>query len=128
MTVSFHNLAADLSERLTAAAPNGLSVRSAAGVIEVISKGKIVGRSPALDIIDDDDGRTLHARIETATRAALSGVQDVIVEDIHRPWPVPADGDSGLPGPDCRVTGHQLLVWFGDEATPVLAFPPITLR
>lgn len=128
MNVSSRNLAVDISERLNGFAPGSLSIGYADGAIEVYAGGQVVGRSPALDIIDENDGRSVTDRIETAVQATLSGIQDVIIEDIHGPWPGPQDPGSELPLPDCRVAGNELLVWFGDEATPALALPPIRLR
>lgn len=80
------------------------------------------GRSAALEILEDDAGASPPAgRVETATHAALSGIQDVIIESIHDPWPS-RSGAGGvgrdLPQPDCRVRGRELLAWFGDEAAP----------
>jgi hypothetical protein len=128
MNVSSHNLAVDISDRLNGLVPESLSIGFANGAIEVYSDGQMVGRSPALDIIDENDGRSVTAKVETAVQATLSGIQDVIIEDIRGPWPGPPGPGSGLPLPDCRVVGDELLVWFGDEATPALALPPIRLR
>jgi hypothetical protein len=128
MNVSSHNLAVDISGRLNDFAPDGLSIGFANGAIEVYSGGQMVGGSPALDIIDENDDRSVTDRVETAVQATLSGIQDVIIEDIHRPWPGLPGAGSELPLPDCRVAGDELLVWFGDEAAPALALPPIRLR
>jgi hypothetical protein len=128
MNVSSHNLAIDISGRLNDFAPEGLSIGSANGAIEVYSGGQMVGSSPALDIIDENDGRSVTDRVETAVQATLSGIQDVIIEDIHGSWPGPPGPGTQLPLPDCRVAGDELLVWFGDEAAPALALPPIRLR
>lgn len=128
MNVSSHDLAAQLSERLNGVVPAGMSVRPAGAIIEICSSGHAVGRSAALDIIGDNDERSVTARIETATRAALSGVQDVIIEDAHSPWPDQPGHGMDLPVPDCRIVGDELFVWFGDETAPALALPPIRLR
>jgi hypothetical protein len=128
MNVSSHNLAVDIAERLNDFAPDGLSIGSVGKAIEVYSGDRMIGGSPALGIIDENDDRSVTAKIETAVRAALDGIQDVIIEDIHRPWPGPPGPGSELPMPDCRVSGDGLLVWFGDEAAPVLAFPRIALH
>ncbi len=128
MNASSRDLAADLAERLNGALPDGLSARCAGAVIEVYSGGRVAGRFPALSIIDDDDDRGVTARIETATRAVLSGIQDAVIEDIRGPWPPRGGHGQELALPDCRVSGDELLVWFGDESTPALALPPITLR
>ena len=128
MSVSSHNLAAEISERLNDFVPGGLSIYSTDDAIEVYSGGRMIGGSPALDIIGENDDSNITERIETAVRATLDGIQDVIIEDIHGSWPGPPGSGSELPMPDCRVAGDELLVWFGDEATPALALPPIRLR
>jgi hypothetical protein len=108
---------------------DGLSICFANGAIEVYSGGRLAGRASALDIIDENnDDLSATERVETAVGAALSGIQDVIIEEIHGSWPGPPGPGSELPMPDCRVAGDELLVWFGDEATPALALPPICLR
>ena len=87
MNVSSRKLAVGLARVLDEVSPAGLSVRAAGVSLAVYSGGVIVGSSAALEILDDADGSGFTAGIETATRAALSGVQDVIIEDIHDPWP-----------------------------------------
>jgi hypothetical protein len=129
--VSSHDLAADLARGLNEVVPDGLSVRAVDGSLEVRSGEQVVGGSAALEILEDDEGAgPAPDTIETATRAALSGVQDVIIESIHGSWPDRPGADGGgrdLPLPDCHVRGRELLAWFGDEATPALALPAILL-
>ncbi len=128
--VSSHDLAAELARGLNEVVPDGLSVRAVDGSLEVRSGELVVGGSAALLILEDDEGTWPGAdTMETATRAALSGVQDVIIESIHGPWPGRSGADKGrdLPLPDCRVRGRELLAWFGDEAAPALALPAIPL-
>lgn len=127
MNVSSRKLAAVLAERIGSIVPSGLSLRSEESNIEVRSGGQVLGGSAALEIIGDEDGRSLSERIETAARSALSAIQDVIIETTHRPWPGQPSADSALPQPDCRIAGDHLLVWFGDEATPVVSIAPIAL-
>jgi hypothetical protein len=128
MNVSSRNLAIDISDRLNDFVPEDLSISSANGAIEVYSGGQMVGGSPALDIIEENDGRSVTDRVETAVQSTLSGIQDVIIEDIHGPWPGPPGPGPELPLPECRVSGDELLIWFGDEENPALALPPIRLR
>jgi hypothetical protein len=129
MNVSSRDLAVGLARGLDGAAPDGLSVRAVNGNLEVRSGVLPVGGSAALEILQDDAGTGPTAdRIETATRAALAGIQDVIIESTRSPWPRrSADNGTGndLPQPDCRVRDAELLAWFGDEATPALALPAI---
>jgi len=97
------------------------------GSLEVRSGELVVGGSAALEILEDEDAGPAPGRIETAARAALSGVQDVIIETIRGSWPGADGGGRDLPQPDCRVRGRELLAWFGDEATPALVLPAILL-
>jgi hypothetical protein len=127
MNVSSHDLAAALAERLNEVAPGGLSVRSAGASIEVVSGAQAVGGSPALEIIDENDDRSLQDRVETATRAVLSGVQDVIIENIREPWPGGSGSRGDVPEPDCRIVKQELLIWFGDETDPALTLPAVSL-
>jgi hypothetical protein len=127
MNVSSHDLATALAKRLHEVAPDGLSVRSTGASIEVISGRQAIGASPALEIIDENDNRSLQDRVETATRAALSGVQDVIIEDIREPWPGRPGSGGDIPEPDCRIVGQELLLWFGDEVVPALVLPAVRL-
>ena len=127
MSVSSHDLAADLARGLNEVVPDGLLVHAVDGSLEVRSGELVVGGSAALEILEDEDADPAPGRIETAARAALSGVQDVIIETIRGPWPGEDDGGRDLPQPDCHVRGRELLTWFGDEATPALVLPAILL-
>jgi hypothetical protein len=129
INVSFRDLAVSLSARLNDFTPDGLSIGATDGAIEVYSGGRVIGGSPALEIIDENDDRSVPERIETAVQATLSGIQDVVIEDIHSPWPTKQNqGSSEIPQANCRVAAGELLVWFGDEEDPALALPPIRLR
>jgi hypothetical protein len=134
MSVRSHNIAAALAERLSEVAPPGISLRPYGAEIQVRQDERVVGSAPALEIIDDDDGRSLPDRLETAVRAALAGIQDVIMESLHDPWPEPSKllgspgGGADLPHPDSHVTGTELLAWFGDASDPVLSLRPIGFR
>jgi hypothetical protein len=56
----------------------------------------------------------------------LNTVQDAIVRTSTRPWP-PASEPTHLPLPEVAVRHGQLLAWFGPEAHPTVALPPIDL-
>jgi hypothetical protein len=56
----------------------------------------------------------------------LSTIQDVIVRASTRPWP-PAADPTHLPYPEAEVRQGVLLAWFGSEAHPTVALPPIDL-
>jgi hypothetical protein len=108
--------------------PGGMSLRSEGSSIQVLAQDEVIGGTPALEIISDDDGRALSEKIETAACAALSGIQDVIVENIHGPWPNSPGNGTDLPQPGCRVAGTELRAWFGDEAAPAVSVHPVRLR
>ena len=56
----------------------------------------------------------------------LSTIQDVIVRASTRPWP-PASEPTYLPIPAAAVREGLLVAWFGPEAHPTVAIPPIDL-
>ena len=56
----------------------------------------------------------------------LSTIQDVIVRSSTRPWP-PASEPTYLPYPAAAVRQGLLVAWFGSEAHPTVAIPPIDL-
>jgi hypothetical protein len=60
--------------------------------------------------------------------ASLHHIQREIAEDTREPWPAASGpGYIGFPEPDGAVVDAELHLWFGDRATPVLAFDPIDL-
>ena len=56
----------------------------------------------------------------------LSTIQDAIVRTSTNPWP-PASEPTRLPLPEAVVRQEQLVAWFGPEAHPDVAIPPIDL-
>jgi hypothetical protein len=56
----------------------------------------------------------------------LSTIQDVIVRSSTQPWP-PASEPTYLPYPAAAVRQGLLVAWFGSEAHPTVAIPPIDL-
>ena len=56
----------------------------------------------------------------------LSTIQDVIVRTSTRPW-APASDPTDLPYPAATVREGLLVAWFGSEAQPTVALPPIDL-
>ncbi len=96
--------------------------------MNVYHDGRDLGGSPALVILAEHDGRSVDEKIETAVDAVLSDVQDRIIEARKGPWPGESGRGADLPMPDCRVTGDQLRLWFGEENAPVISVAPIALR
>jgi enolase len=128
MDVSSRELAAILAERLNHIVPTGFMVQSKDVNVDVYADGKSLGGSAALEILDDDDDRSVEEKIETAVQAVLSSIQDTIIETVKEPWPGTSPHGTDLPMPDCRVTGDQLRFWFGDQEAPVVSAAPIPLH
>ena len=63
---------------------------------------------------------------EVLAFCALSTVQDAIVRSVRQPWP-PGNGPTDLPIPEAVVREGRLVAWFGAEACPAVAIPPIDL-
>lgn len=126
--VSSRELAVILAERLNQIVPTGFSVRPEDANVDVYADGRNLGGSAALEILEDDDDRSPKEKIETAVLAVLSSIQDTIIETVKGPWPGTSSHGADLPMPHCRVTGDQLLFWFGDRDGPVVSAPPIPLH
>jgi hypothetical protein len=56
----------------------------------------------------------------------MNTIQDVIVRHSTKPWP-PASDPTDLPYPAAAVRQGLLVAWFGSEAHPTVALPPIDL-
>jgi hypothetical protein len=130
MDASSRELAAALANRLNQIVPAGFAVRvRPEGVsLNVYQDGQDLGGAAALEILADRDGRSAVEKIEAAVQAVLSDVQDRVIEAGNKPWPGETQHGADLPMPDCRVTGDQLRLWFGDENAPVISVAPIALR
>lgn len=121
MPASSRSLAAALASRLDSVVPPGLTVRADGDRVSVYDGAKILGGSAAAVLVGDQDGRSVEDRIETASRAVLDGVQDVVAEWLTEPWP------QGLPAVGGRAAGGRLHLWYGDEGSPALSLAPIDL-
>ena len=125
LDVSSRDLAVALADRLGAVVPPGVVVREQDAELVVLHDGVLTGVSGAPTILETAEAlREPEESLETAVRAALSGVQDYIADATTEPWP----GTGGSqPNPDARLDGDVLLMWFGPEDAPVLRLPPIDL-
>lgn len=131
-SASSRALAAELAVRLARVAPEGVRM-GAEGTDVVVDGGSgCISGSGATVLLDEEDDRSFAESLETAARAVLSGVQDVIVEEIQRPWPSGrspcGQSEDPLALPDAQVTGCELRTWFGDADDPVLRLDPIDMR
>jgi hypothetical protein len=123
--INSHKLAAMLAARLTSVVPSHLAVRTDGDSVDVFDGGENIGGSAASSIVEDNDARSLEEKIEVASWAVLSGVQDAIAEALRVQWPVLPKGGMALPG--VRNEGGQVHLWFGEQVAPVILLPPIEL-
>jgi hypothetical protein len=119
--VSSRDLARAIASRLDAVAPAGLQVREEGASIRVLRSGAWIGGSAAPEIVT---GGADERQVETAARAAISGVQDVFAEVLAEPWPA---SRGEMPAPDARVEEGVLHAWFGSAERPVLSLEPYEL-
>ena len=126
LSVSSHDLAVALADRLNEVTPSGITVRVHEGSgLAVLQDGEVVGISGAPAILETVEAlRDPKENLETAVRAALSGVQDYIAHATTEPWP---GAGGSQPNPDARVEPNAIHMWFGPADTPVLSLPPIDL-
>jgi hypothetical protein len=125
LNVSSRDLAVALADRLNDIVPHGFVVRAQDSDLVVIHDGQVVGVSGAPAIMDTAEA-IMYPRenLETAVRAALSGVQDYIAETTTEPWP----GSGGTqPNSDARVDDDRVQMWFGSEEAPLIRLRPIDL-
>ena len=129
MVALSHRLAAAMASRLASVIPRPLTVRANGEAVNVYTEAapsKALGGSAAAAIVEDDDGRTLDEKIETAVLAILSGVQDSVAEELREPWPRVAE--HGMALPNTRRQGGQVYSWFGDdEAAATIALRPLAI-
>ena len=117
MAVSSLKLAKTLATRLNEIVPASFQVDAEGNDVGVYSNGVAIGGSGAPAIVDDDDGRSIDQKLETAARAVLSAVQDTISESLREAWPSVNRRVMALPG--AHLTGGELRLWYGDQAAPV---------
>ena len=115
-------LCASAGTRVT---PAGITVEAHGSDLAVLQDGQVVGTVGAPAILESVEAlREPRANLETAVRAALSGVQDYIADVTTEPWP----GSGGRqPNPDARrLESDVVSMWFGQEgrARPPASFSP----
>ena|SRR5215207_2614680 len=124
MRASSHELALALAQRIGTVLPPPLTAAASGPHVELHADGARVGGSAAAAIADEEDDRTFAERVETATLAVLSTLQDDVAEYLTVEWPREADGAMALPG--ARVAGGRVHLWFGrSESAPAVGFDPI---
>jgi hypothetical protein len=123
---SSHRLAWALSSRLNSIIPSTMKVRHDGANVVLLVGEREIGGSAAATILDDDDDRDFAERARTAVEAVLSGVQDVVIEELKGGWPAASTGDD-LPLPGARAVGGSVLGWYGSEDTPVVRLDAIPL-
>jgi hypothetical protein len=77
-----------------------------------------------------DDATEMRDSIATATRNALSRIQDFVTETLTEPWPPDPECRSGavLPPVGVQWSGDVLKICFGDMNDPVLELEAIPAR
>lgn len=109
---------------LSAIVPEGFTV-AADGASVTVEAPDGSGATTALDL-DHDDAGDLDAYAD-AGEAVLSFAQDVVCEALDRSWPAASAASVDLPIPGARIDGNVLVLWYGDEAAPVLRAPDLAL-
>ncbi|MGI8483983.1 MAG: hypothetical protein ACR2OU_06945 [Thermomicrobiales bacterium] len=132
MHASSRKLAAALAARLNEVVPGLFRVQAEGEDVGVYAQDSSIGGSGAPGIVEDDeddeddDDRTLGEKIETATRAVLDAVQDVISEYLCVPWPSLDGVAMAMPG--VRVDTELVHLWYGaDESAPAISIPAIRI-
>lgn len=125
LPVSSHDLAAALAERLNQVLPDGFHVVTSDIDLIVFRRGTELGIAAALAVLETVDAiKNPERGLETAVRATLDAVQDLVAEATAEPWP---GAGTSQPNPDTRVHGGALTLWFGPEEDPVLRLEPVAL-
>lgn len=124
LSASSRKLAQELATRLSQIIPPPFTAHADGDSVSILAEGVLIGSSEATAIVDDDDGRPLGQKYETAVRSVLGAVQDCITEHLEVPWPRPV-GQS-MPMPGARWNGLRVHMWYGDdEDIATVNFPPI---
>lgn len=126
MPAPSHRLARALADRLGEVLPPPFTVQAEGGGLALYLDGAPTGGNHATRILDEEDGRTLAEKVETAAWADLSGIQDCVSRDLASQWP--PDGRGGMALPGVRVADGIAHLWFGErEEAAALALRPIPL-
>jgi hypothetical protein len=126
MRVSSHSLAGALAERIGAILPLGISIRAVGSSLDLYADERWLGSNGAASILDDTDDRVFRERVETIGRAVLSGVQDLVVDELTTQWPSDAEGKMVMAG--ARTAAGRIYLWYGSSETDaVVTLQPIEL-
>lgn len=125
MRASSHGLAQALATRLGPVLPEPLSLRAYGSSVDLqVGSLSLDSCSDAAAIIEDEDGRTLGQRAQTALWAMMDGVQDAVMRSTGEQWPLERDGS--LADPQTRPDRDCVHLWFGrSEDDPVIRIEPI---
>ena len=127
-------VASALAERLARVVPPAVSVTvEDDGSLYVKAIGRPWGAMSAVrDLIDQEAGE-LNSNIEATVRNALYVVQDYVTEVLSAPWPsskeaVPyAPNRLPMPRQNAVLREGRIDLWYGEQNTPVLVLPSISL-
>jgi hypothetical protein len=124
----------ELTDRLSVIAPKGFRVTTGDGLIwystnegdNFSSKAETQGARRSGTYIRANFGVYGPSEEDNfigAAVQALSELQDFVSEATGEPWP----GTTAQPEPHARIDRHQLYLWYGNSADPILACRPIPL-
>jgi uncharacterized protein YidB (DUF937 family) len=116
-------LADALANRLDSIVPEGISVTAHDGSIGPVIDGEACGGTDFNGWVEE--GVSFDLTDGDAVLAALQAVQDGVARGRKSPWP--GEGPE-LPDPGVKVSEHRLLLWYGDEAEPVLQLDSIEIQ
>jgi hypothetical protein len=116
--------ARELVARLALILPPGFTARADAETIHLDAPDG-VGAATSLAHIDPDDAEA--EDYASAAWNALSMAQDVVGESGDA-WPAALGAEGDVAAPGTRVDGDAVLLWFGEEAAPVVRLAPIPLH
>src|SRR5262245_49251610 len=113
-------ITARLIAALDSLIPASFTISIDAGRLEVAVEGEW---EVSIDLAVDEG---LPDREAVLAFNVLSTIQDAIVRSSRQPWP-PASEPTYLPYPAAAVRDGLLVAWYGSEAHPTVAVPPIDL-
>src|SRR5258707_795480 len=98
MRASSRKLAMALAKRIGEVVPAPLTLRAAGTGVALYADGELLGGDDSASIVEDEDGRALSERVDTAVQSVLSGIQDCVMRYLRAKWPTDGAGELALPG------------------------------
>lgn len=92
MNASSETVAREVCEHLAPYLPLDVSLKAEVGLVSIIVRSDVVGKSGAFAVLNDNGGPFEIEDVATASRIFLSAVQDYIADSTHLQWPVDSSG------------------------------------